>query len=77
MPPYSLYIAASFTASVKDLKDLGASPKAVLVLSVKETLPNNEVKISAATPDETEWPDGYSGKGGVPIKDFQPDALEM
>ena len=65
MPPYKREMPASFAAESKEGKTLGAYPISVLMLSVKETVPNAFVSTHSAAPEHTLCPEGYSGKGGV------------
>src|SRR3974390_2464576 len=65
MPPKTRALAISATASLKLLKE--RVPGRTSEVTVKEELsPNWAARIAAAEPLTVEWPEGYSGCGGVP-----------
>src|SRR3974390_583274 len=65
MPPKTRALAISATASLKLLKE--RVPGRTSEVTVKEEFsPNWAARIAAAEPLTVEWPEGYSGGGGVP-----------
>ena len=69
MPAYRRDKAASLAAALKLGKVRGPQPLSLWVLSVKDVFaPKIWLKTPAAALDWTEWPEGYSGNGGVVIK---------
>ena len=69
MPAYKRDKAASLAAALKSGNVREPQPRSLWVLSVKDVLaPNIWLKTLAAALDWTEWPEGYSGNGGVVIK---------
>src|SRR5947209_3390424 len=58
-------MAASSAAWMNEPNERGVRPRSSWVWSVKGIWPNIFVSTSAAAEDCTEWPDVYSGNGGV------------
>jgi hypothetical protein len=64
-------IAASFEASLNDLKDLFGKPNCSLNHLRRENVSKIEVRILDETVETTECPLVYSGNGGVCNAGFQ------
>src|SRR5689334_8158013 len=66
MPPYTREIATSSRAALNDLNGRGAKPMSTCVESTNGIVsPSTRDNTCDAAADSVEWPDGYSGKGGV------------
>src|SRR6185436_11738502 len=66
---------ASSAAALNELKCRTLCPIEIAVLSSNGTSPISAVSTVAAAADCVEWPDGYSGKGGVGMSGSQVESM--